>query len=287
MTNVGHSAGVSRERKVATVQIGGMALRDGVLLQSERYWAAALTTPGGELEIVSGKKRLLPGHEAALKVPVVRGLARIVESAGMLPALRRRAGRAVLPLEDPRLIAATAGSTAATLLLRRSRKGSPLAREAAIAAASLAPALLAVRGSELSRYHGAEHKSVAAYETGASADAAAKEHDRCGSNLVAPLVLTNLLTGLVLRGSGRERRPLAVLLAGLVSIGSAVELFSWMAQHKGHPVADMLRAPGIELQHLFTTREPTDEQLDVAHAALQELLRLEGAAPTTVAPAGA
>jgi uncharacterized protein YqhQ len=272
---------------VTTVQIGGMALRDGVLLQSERFWAAALVTPAGEIEIVSGKKHLLPGHSVALGLPVVRGLARLVESAGMLPALRRRAGRAVLPMEDPRLLAATVGSTAATVLLRRSRKGSPLAREATIAAASLAPALLALRSSELSRYHGAEHKSVAAYETGGSADEAAREHERCGSNLVAPLVLTNLATGLMLRGSGRERRPLAVLLAGLVSIGSAVELFSWMAKHKGHPVADMLRAPGIELQHLFTTREPTERQLDVAHAAMEELLRLEGVAPAATAPAGA
>jgi uncharacterized protein YqhQ len=51
-----------------------------------------------------------------------------------------------------------------------------------------------------------------------------------------------------------------------------------MARHKGHPLADLLRAPGLTLQRLLTTREPTTAQLDVAQAALGELLRLEGGA---------
>jgi len=87
---------------------------------------------------------------------------------------------------------------------------------------------------------------------------------------------------MLLRRWGAERNPLAVLLAGLVSIGSAVELFSWMAQHRGHPLAELLRTPGIEVQRLFTTREPSGEQLDVAEAALRELLRVESVS----APAG-
>jgi uncharacterized protein YqhQ len=43
-------------------------------------------------------------------------------------------------------------------------------------------------------------------------------------------------------------------------------------------LASALGRPGIELQRLFTTSEPTDDQLDVAHVALRELLRLEGRA---------
>jgi uncharacterized protein YqhQ len=70
-----------------------------------------------------------------------------------------------------------------------------------------------------------------------------------------------------------------VLVAGLVSIGSAVELFAWMARHQEHPLAGLLRSPGVQVQKLVTTRDPSPEQLDVAQAALSELLRLEGAAP--------
>ena len=144
---------------------------------------------------------------------------------------------------------------------------------------SLAPVLLALRDSELSRFHGAEHKSVAAYETGGAATQAAKEHERCGSNLLGPLVITNLAANVMLRRTGKQSRPVPVLVAGLASIGTAAELFAWMARHRGNPVADLLRRPGIELQRRFTTSEPSEDQLDVAQAALQELMRLEGAAP--------
>ncbi len=132
---------------------------------------------------------------------------------------------------------------------------------------------------ELSRFHGAEHKSVAAYETGGDPEDAAKEHDRCGSNLIGPLLLTNLAGGLTLRAMRRDNRPVPTLLMGLVSLGSAFEIFSWMARHHGHPLADTLRAPGVTIQRLFTTREPSEQQLDVAQAALKELLRLEGVEP--------
>ena len=88
----------------------------------------------------------------------------------------------------------------------------------------------------------------------------------------------------MLRAAGRERQPLATFVAGLVSIGTAMELFSWMARHQDHPLSRTLRRPGIEMQRLFTTSEPTEAQLDVADLALKELLRLEEAAP---APAGA
>jgi len=91
----------------------------------------------------------------------------------------------------------------------------------------------------------------------------------------------------MLRRAGKQNRPLPVLMAGLASIGAAVELFAWMARHRGNPVADLLRRPGLELQRRFTTSEPSQDQLDVAQAALKELVRLEGAAPEPQAAAGA
>jgi hypothetical protein len=267
------------EANVAKIELGGMALRDGVLLQSERNWAAAVRLPDGSLKVRSGEKALLPGRGLLAHVPVARGVVRLGESIGVLPRLRRELGLPVLPHEDPRLLVASALSAAATLALRRGGRGSPLARELGVAVVSLAPALLAIRDSELSRFHGAEHKSVGAFETGGDAGRAGKEHDRCGSNLIGPLVVTSTASNLLLRRWRAERNPLAVLLAGLVSIGSAVEVFSWMARHRGHPLAGLLRTPGLEVQRLFTTREPSAEQLDVAQAALGELLRLEGVEP--------
>ena len=261
-----------------------MALRDGVLLQSERFWAAAVRSPGGGVNVTSGEKPRVPARDSLQRVPLLRGLLRLGESLAVLPAVRRSTGGPVLPQEDPRLLAATAASAVATLALRGSRRGSPLLKELTAAGVSLAPILLLLRDSRLSRYHGAEHKSVAAYENGLEPAAADKEHARCGSNLIAPLVVTSVASNLVLRAAGKERQPLATFVAGLVSIGTAMELFSWMARHQDHPLSRTLRRPGIEMQRLFTTSEPSEAQLDVADLALRELLRLEEAAP---APVGA
>ena len=264
------------------LQLGGMALRDGVLLQSQSHWSAAVRDDGGGIQVSSGRKGQLPGRERLQKVPFARGLVRLGEALAVLPAVRRATGGPVLPQEDPRLLAASVGSAAATVALRRVGGRAPVVRELAVAGVSLLPVFLALRDSKLSRYHGAEHKSVAAFEGGAVDDVslhdAAREHARCGTNLVAPLVVTNIVAGLLLRAAGRERQPLATLVASLVSLGTAMEVFSWMARHQGHPLAGALGRPGIELQRLFSTSEPSDDQLDVAHAALQELLRLEGRA---------
>lgn len=258
------------------MQLGGMALRDGVLLQSEGYWAAAVREEGGGVKVVSGAKVRLPAREVLRRVPVLRGIVRVGEAIAVLPAVRARTGGAVLPQEDPRLLAATAASAAATLALRSSSRGSPLLRELAVAGVSLAPVLFALRDSRLSRYHGAEHKRIAAYESGGDAAVEDKEHARCGSNLVAPMLVTSFATSLVLHAAGKERKPVATFVAGLVSIGTAMEMFSWMARHQDHPIAKTLGRPGIEMQRLFTTSEPTSDQLDVADLALRELLRLEG-----------
>jgi len=266
---------------VADLTLGGMALRDGVMLVSRDNWAAAVRLPDGSVDVRSGVRSRLPGQGALDRVPVLRGLGRLAEMTVTLPAMRRELGRPVLPQEEPAVLWAAAASATATLLLRRLLKRAPVARELVISALSVAPALIAVRATELSRFHGAEHKSVAAYESGVSPDEAAREHDRCGTNLIGPLLLTNMAGGLVLHAAGADEQPLPNLIVGLASLGSAFEIFSWMTRNRGNRMADLLRAPGLALQHLLTTREPDHGQLEVAQSALNELLRREGVAPQT------
>ena len=258
------------------MQIGGMALTDGVLLVSERHWAAAVRTPDGGVSVHSGRRVLLPGRDRLAHVPLARGVVKLAESMAVLPRVRRAIGVPVLPQEDPRMMAAAVAGSAAAVVLRQTRRGSPAVKEMLVALLTLGPALLALRDSKLSGYHGAEHKSIAAQETGGPTATAPKEHTRCGGTLLAPLVATNVAANAALRKAGAERSPLAVLAAGLVSIGGAMELFSWMAKHEGHPLAELLKAPGLELQRLVTTSEPTSDQLDVAEHAMRELLRREG-----------
>ncbi len=140
--------------------------------------------------------------------------------------------------------------------------------------ASLVPALVALRGETLTSYHGAEHVSIGTYETG---EPAAKEHDRCGSHLIGPLLASNLAGTLLLRRAVERPGPLAGGAIALASSAVAVEVFAWCERHAETRAARALKRPGFEIQRLVGTREPDERQLEVGRAALAEILRAEGA----------
>ncbi|MDQ3741172.1 MAG: DUF1385 domain-containing protein, partial [Actinomycetota bacterium] len=147
--------------------------------------------------------------------------------------------------------------------------------EAAAAALSLVPSLVALRGGELAAYHGAEHKTIGAYEQGTEDHT--KEHDRCGSHLMAPLVASNLAGVALLKSVMEKPTPLASGAVALASVGVAVEVFAWSERHSDTAAARALRKPGHELQRVIGTREPSEAQLEVGRAALDAILRAEGA----------
>jgi uncharacterized protein YqhQ len=256
------------------VRLGGMALRNGIMVHSLDHWAAAVRTPQGELRVASGRKPELP--QALLAVPGLRGVLRVAEAGYLLPIIRKRLPEARLPLEG----ASTAGALAASVMLaraiRRSRLG-PLPAELLGAGLSIAPALAALRGSQVAGYHGAEHKAIGGYEHGDAAVDATKEHERCGSHMVGPMLAATVAGNLLVNRLPASRRGPGRLLAGLPAVGIATEAFGWMTRHSDHVLARMLRKPGYELQRVAATREPTADELAVAEAALDEVLRLEGA----------
>jgi uncharacterized protein YqhQ len=259
------------------VRLGGMALRNGIMVHSLDHWAAAVRTPDGELRVASGRKPELP--QSLLAVPGLRGVLRVAEAGYLLPIVRKRLPEARLPLEG----ASTAGALLASVMLsraiRRSRLGS-LPAELLGAGLSLAPALASLRGSQVAGYHGAEHKAIGGYEHGDASVDATKEHERCGSHMVGPMLAATVVGNVIVNRLPPSRRGPARLLAGLAAIGIATEAFGWMTRHSNHVVARALRRPGYELQRIAATREPTADELAVAEAALDEVLRLEGARPS-------
>jgi uncharacterized protein YqhQ len=170
-----------------------------------------------------------------------------------------------------------AAMIASSLLAASVRRFGPrtLARESAVAVLSLAPTALALRDSELASYHGVEHKAIAGYEQGKDAADAAKEHERCGSNLVAPMLISSVAGNAIARGLFGARGPIAGATVTIGSAAIAVELLAWSERHRGTPLARALKRPGNEMQRLFATREPTGEQLEVGRVALAEILRAE------------
>ena len=146
------------------LRLGGMALRNGLLIHGPTHWAAAVRGADGEIEVASERKpELAPGLVA--KLPGLRGPIKLAEAIAVLPLVRRRMRSARLPFEDRRVIAAAALTIGATSLLRRRGPASAM-REGLIQAIGALPALVALSDRDLAAYHGVEHKAIAAYEHG-------------------------------------------------------------------------------------------------------------------------
>jgi uncharacterized protein YqhQ len=260
----------------APLRLGGMALQNGLLVHGPTAWAAAARAPEGTIRVASGRKPTLPGPASSM--PILRGPIRLAEGFAFIPIARRNLPIARLPFESPRVVAAALAATLASALVRRGR--APLAlRESLAAALGLAPALVALRGSELAAYHGVEHKAIGGYERGIEPAEVAKEHERCGSHLVAPMLAFSLAGQLVVERLVDSPGRLARGIAALGGVSAAVELFVWSERNPDHPVARAFRRPGTEIQRAFATREPTSEQMEVGTAALDEILRAEGVKP--------
>ncbi len=263
--------------KKEQLRLGGMALRNGLLIHGPTHWAAAVRGRDGAIQVAAERKPELAPKLAA-RMPGVRGPLKLAEAMAVLPLVRRRLPAARLPFEDWRVLAAVGTTLAATAVLRRRMRSSAL-REAYVQAIGAVPAAVALMDRDLAAYHGVEHKAIAAYEQGVDDPATVpKEHDRCGSNLIAPMMLlsaggTVLLERLVERPSSAARAGV-----GLGGVSVAVEMFAWSDRHHDTVAARAFHAPGREIQRLLATKEPSAEQLEVGVAALAEILRAEAAA---------
>lgn len=256
------------------LRLGGMALRNGLLIHGPTHWAAAVRDSEGRVQVASERKPELARGRAA-RLPGVRGVLKLAEAMAVLPLVRRRLPAARLPFEDGGVLAAIAATLLATTLLRR-RMASSALREGLVQAAGVVPAVVALTDRDLAAYHGVEHKAIAAHERGIDDPATVpKEHDRCGSNLIAPMMLLSAGGTVLLERLVERPSPLARAAVGLAGASLAVELFAWSDRHHGAPLAEAFHTPGREIQRRLATREPSPEQMQVGVAALAEILRAE------------
>lgn len=130
------------------------------------------------------------------------------------------------------------------------------------------------------QYHGAEHKTVHAYEAGnlQTAVKMSRLHPRCGTTFILFVVITailvqSLLVPVLLKSAGNSHLLGMLIKLGLVIPVSAIayELILFAASRENGLLARLLQAPGLALQKL-TTREPNSQQLEVAAVALAQTL---------------
>ena len=251
------------------VRLGGMALENGVLVQGPTAWACAVRLPSGELRVAAGRKRF---RASGVRSRLLRGPARLVEQFSVLPAIRRALPEARLPFQRRRVRAALMTSSLVARLVRGSPRLSPLANELAGTALTIVPVAVSLRGSELTAYHGAEHATIGTYEHD---EPRGRVHERCGSNLIAPMLAGSLVANLLASLLPRRARGPARVAGQVAAVAFSSELLGWALAHPDEPLSHAIRRPGMELQLHLATAEPSLEQLEVARAALNACLELE------------
>jgi uncharacterized protein YqhQ len=292
---------------------GGQAVIEGVMMRGAHAVAIAMRAPSQDIVIHTEK---LPSvyHSRLVRVPFLRGLVALWDALGLgMRALTLSANTQTgedEKLEGPQLYLTLAASLAIAIglfFLLPAAVGQvvhwvwPITPEQSSASASVWTvlasnlleglvrlALLIIyllmigKMPEIQRvfaYHGAEHKTINAYEAGAdltpvNVQQYSIEHPRCGTAFLLTLLIFSVLLFALL---GKLSWPL-LLLSRIIFLpllaGVAYEYIRWTANHLGSPLVQWLVKPNLSLQHL-TTREPTLEMLEVSIAAFQAMRKEE------------
>jgi uncharacterized protein YqhQ len=275
---------------------GGQAVIEGVMMRGKHHYAVAVRLPKTkEIVVDRGELKAAIYVNPMWKLPILRGLALIGEQLHlgmktlMWSANMNAGGNEVvigkkeitgsiafaaifglglffgLPLLLAGLAVHRSGSFLFVLVEGVIRVGLVLAYLSAIA---LLPDVRRVF-----QYHGAEHKTINAFESGwplevASVRRASLLHPRCGTGfLVVVLVISVVLFSVVAVFHPNWFWLIASRVIGIPLIaGIGFELIRFMARHRYNPVVRVLLLPVLGTQK-FTTREPTDDMLEVAITA--------------------
>ena len=133
------------------------------------------------------------------------------------------------------------------------------------------------------QYHGAEHKTIFAYEAGMpltieNADTMSRLHPRCGTSFLLLVMVVSILIYSLLPPLSMVQRLASRLVLLPVIAGIAYEVIKLAGRKLDNPIIAAISWPGMQLQRL-TTKEPDESQLEVAIAALTRVLQDDGVLP--------
>ncbi|NLN70869.1 MAG: DUF1385 domain-containing protein [Chloroflexi bacterium] len=280
---------------------GGQAVIEGVLMRGKYAIAMANRAPTQEIVIV---QELLTGlYSGKLsKIPFLRGLIGLWDALGLgmrylTLSANIQTGEAE-KIEGPALYLALALSLMfgigvfflvpaliSGLLIKYMALSSWLANllEGILRLALLIIYLLLIgKMPDIQRvfmYHGAEHKTINAYEGGAelTVENVAEyplQHPRCGTSFILTLVLLSILLFSLFGPLPLHWRLLSRLLMVPILSGIAYEYIRLLSRHLDKPFVRWIIKPNLALQNM-TTREPTPEMLEVAIQAFNSMSELE------------
>ena len=286
---------------------GGQAVIEGVMMRGPHHYAVAVRDPKSKEIIVDrGELKAKMYTSPFWKLPFIRGLALMGETIhlgmkSLIWSVNVNAGANDVKIGKREISISVATSAVFGLLifivlplvatgLAVHKSGSLLfAVVEGVIRVGLILGYLILIGlipdvRRVFQYHGAEHKTINAFESEWPLDVAnirraSLLHPRCGTGfLLVVLVVSVILFSLV--ALFHPNWPVLVLsrLIGIpVIAGVSVEAIRYMARHRTNPVVGVLLLPVLATQK-FTTREPSDDMLEVSLAAFNAAREGEEAA---------
>jgi uncharacterized protein YqhQ len=293
--------------------VGGQAVLEGVMMRSPHAWAIACRKPSGEISIHSEPLERLSEQHKWMGWPVVRGVITLGHAMALgFRALKFSANVALRELqpepEPEKKKLEINGWIAAVnvifsvgffifmykflplLATTELKRVNPIFGEQIIfnlvdGIIRLVLFLTFIWATSLLKdirrvyeYHGAEHKTVFAFENGDPLDIASVQkystfHPRCGTSFLMTVMLISIVVYMLFPVTTFWAR-FAIRIALLpVIAGVSYEIIRFAAKHRGSLFA-VMTAPGLWLQRI-TTRPPSDEEAECAIVALDHAMSLE------------
>ena len=297
--------------------VGGQAVLEGVMMRSPHAWAIACRKPSGEVSTHSEPLERLSEKRKWMAWPVIRGVVTLGHAMTLgFRALKFSANVALdelqpQPAADKKKLEITGWMAAVNIIISvgffifmykflpllaatELKRVNPVFGEQIIfnlvdGVIRIALFLLFIWGvslwSDIRRvyeYHGAEHKTVYAFENGDPLDTASVQkystfHPRCGTSFLMTVMLISIMVYILASAvfpvtTFWAKFGMRIALLPVIA-GVSYEIIRFAAKHRGSLFA-LMTAPGLWLQRI-TTQPPTDDQAECAIIALDHAMALE------------
>jgi uncharacterized protein YqhQ len=279
---------------------------EGVLMRSPNFWGMAVRTPSGDMDLRAERFRSVTRRSRLFRLPIIRGALSLGETLWLgMKALtlstnialgeeqelskKEIAGTLVFALVlgfGLFLLAPVLGTKGLGSLLGGSIQNPVLFNlvEGFIRIGIFVAYLLGITflSKDIKRffaYHGAEHKAIKVYERGEelvpeNARKLDTSHVRCGTSFVLYVLVLSILVFSLLGVQGWLYMLASRIIVIPIVAGLAFEFIMWSARHQDSALVQALVWPGLQMQKL-TTREPSDDMVEVAMASLKKVLSME------------
>jgi uncharacterized protein YqhQ len=291
------------DKKEPSLAFGGQALIEGVMIRSRSHLVMCVRKPNQEiLTNVEAVQSLTQKHKA-LAVPFIRGIVALpetlylgfkglffsanaaIEEEGKEAEEQEKLGYGELAVAIGLAIGIAALFFVVPFLLATwlNLTGVVFNVVEAVIRLALFLAYLAAIASwgEFARvlqYHGAEHKAINAFEAGVPMDVEnvkrySRLHPRCGTSFIFIIIIISIiLYSFILSNDFFIKLAYRVLLIPVIA-GISYELLRLSGKYKDSPITKIFTFPGVTFQRL-TTKEPSDDMLEVSIKAVCEATRL-------------